>query len=221
MDVRRLQLLRELADRGSVTAVAEATHRTASAVSQQLKVLEAEVGVPLTERRGRGLVLTGAGLALADTARRIAVAIEAAEALWQEFAASPQGIVTVSQATTPFLQPLLDGHVQGLSTDRGTEFVLRVFWQLADACLRGLREINAGVEALENELKRSIRNEEVLGLLDFQNMSTSLVLVPLAPLGVWLGVRFVRHVPQKLFYGLFELGMLLTGLKLLWDGLLA
>ena len=50
MDVRRLQLLRELADRGSVTAVARATHRTASAVSQQLKVLETEVGVPLTER---------------------------------------------------------------------------------------------------------------------------------------------------------------------------
>jgi magnesium transporter len=85
---------------------------------------------------------------------------------------TPQGIVTVSQATTPFLQPLLDGHVQGLSTDRGTEFVLRVFWQLADACLRGLREINAGVEGLENELKRSIRNEEVLGLLDFQKSLT-------------------------------------------------
>lgn len=60
-----------------------------------------------------------------------------------------------------------------------------------------------------------------LGLIDGQNMSTSLVLVPLAPLGVWLGVRFVRHVPQKLFYGLFELGMLLTSLKLLWDALLA
>jgi magnesium transporter len=85
---------------------------------------------------------------------------------------TPQGIVTLSQAPTSFLQPLLDGHVQGLSTDRGTEFVLRVFWQLADACLRGLREINAGVESLENELKRSLRNEEVLGLLDFQKSLT-------------------------------------------------
>lgn len=85
---------------------------------------------------------------------------------------APQGIVTLSQAPTSFLQPLLDGQVQGLSTDRGTEFVLRVFWQLADACLRGLREINAGVENLENELKRSLRNEEVLGLLDFQKSLT-------------------------------------------------
>jgi magnesium transporter len=85
---------------------------------------------------------------------------------------TPQGIVTISQATTPFLQPLLDDHVPGLATDRGSEFVLRVFWQLADACLRGLREINAGVEGLENELKRSIKNEEVLGLLDYQKSLT-------------------------------------------------
>jgi magnesium transporter len=85
---------------------------------------------------------------------------------------TPQGVVTLSQATTPFLQPLLDDHVPGLATDRGSEFVLRVFWQLADACLRGLREINAGVEGLENELKRSIKNEEVLGLLDYQKSLT-------------------------------------------------
>ena len=85
---------------------------------------------------------------------------------------TPQGIVTLSQGTTSFLQPLLDGQVQGLSTARGTEFALRVFWQLADACLRGLREINTGVEGLEDELKRSIRNKEVLGLLDFQKSLT-------------------------------------------------
>jgi magnesium transporter len=85
---------------------------------------------------------------------------------------TPQGVVTVSPASAPFLQPLLDGRVPGLATDRGSEFVLRVFWQLADACLRGLREINAGVESLEDELKRSLRNEEVLGLLDFQKSLT-------------------------------------------------
>ena len=85
MDVRRLELLRELADRGTITAVAAATHRTASAVSQQLKLLEAEAGVPLTEKEGRGIRLTGAGRALAETARRIAVAIESAEALWSEY----------------------------------------------------------------------------------------------------------------------------------------
>lgn len=58
-----------------------------------------------------------------------------------------------------------------------------------------------------------------LGLIDGRNMLTSLVLLPLTPLGVWLGVRFVRRVPQELFYRLFTIGMLLTGCKLLWDGL--
>jgi uncharacterized protein len=56
-----------------------------------------------------------------------------------------------------------------------------------------------------------------LGLIDLANMSTSLVLAPLAPLGVWIGVRIVRVIPQVLFYRLFSVGMLLTGCKLLWD----
>jgi uncharacterized membrane protein YfcA len=57
-----------------------------------------------------------------------------------------------------------------------------------------------------------------LGLFDSRNLLTSAALLPLAPVGVWLGVRVVRHIPPRLFYGLFEFGMLLTGLKLLWDG---
>jgi DNA-binding transcriptional LysR family regulator len=123
MDVRRLELLRELADRGSITAVAAATHRTASAVSQQLKLLEREAGVALTERRGRGLELTGAGLALAETARRIAVAIESAEALWHEFKQSPQGTVTVSAFPTAG-QMLMPGVLRALRDEPGLEVVL-------------------------------------------------------------------------------------------------
>ena len=57
-----------------------------------------------------------------------------------------------------------------------------------------------------------------LGLLDIRNMSTSLVLLPLAPLGVWIGVRIARRVSQVLFYRLLYGGMFLTGCKLLWDG---
>jgi DNA-binding transcriptional LysR family regulator len=95
MDIRRLELLRELADRGSVTAVARATHRTASAVSQQLKILEREAGVPLTERVGRGIQLTSAGRALARTAAEVATAIERAEALWEDFRSQPRGEVTL------------------------------------------------------------------------------------------------------------------------------
>ena len=59
----------------------------------------------------------------------------------------------------------------------------------------------------------------LLGLIDGRNMLTSLLLLPFAPLGVWVGVRFVKNVSPALFYRLFHVGMLLTGVKLLWDGL--
>ena len=111
MDVRRLELLRELAARGSVGAVAAATNRTPSAVSQQLKVLEREIGTPLTERQGRGVILTEAGRALARTAEDIAVAMERAEALWSEYMGTPSGEVSLSLFPTGgqmFLPGLLD-----------------------------------------------------------------------------------------------------------------
>ena len=56
-----------------------------------------------------------------------------------------------------------------------------------------------------------------LGLLDTRNMATSLVLLPLAPIGVWIGVRIARRVSPLLFYRLLYGGMFLTGCKLLWD----
>ncbi len=57
-----------------------------------------------------------------------------------------------------------------------------------------------------------------LGLLDWRNLATSLVLTPLVPVGVWGGVYLARRIKQQLFYKLLYLGMLLSGLKLLWDG---
>ena len=56
-----------------------------------------------------------------------------------------------------------------------------------------------------------------LGLLDLRNMSTSLALLPFAPVGVLLGLRLARRIEPTLFYRLVYTGMLLTGLKLVWD----
>ena len=58
-----------------------------------------------------------------------------------------------------------------------------------------------------------------LGLFDAQILLTSLVLVPLAPLGVWLGIWATRRVAAGWFYRIAYTGMFLTGAKLLWDGL--
>ena len=100
MDVYRLTLLRELAERGTVGAVADAMKVTPSAVSQQLKVLEREAGYTLVEPAGRGVALTVAGRALAQTATEIAVAIERAEGQWREFMQQPAGRVTLATFPT-------------------------------------------------------------------------------------------------------------------------
>ncbi len=100
MDVKRLELLRELASRGTVGAVADAMRVTPSAVSQQLKVLEQEAGTPLTEPAGRGIALTVAGRALAQTATEIAIAIEKAESQFREFMNQPAGEVTLTTFPT-------------------------------------------------------------------------------------------------------------------------
>jgi uncharacterized membrane protein YfcA len=58
-----------------------------------------------------------------------------------------------------------------------------------------------------------------LGLIDMRNMVTSLVLMPLAPVGVWVGVWLTRRIRSGLFYRIAYTGMFLTGAKLLFDGL--
>jgi DNA-binding transcriptional LysR family regulator len=89
LDIRRLRLLRELAHRGTIAAVAEALAFTPSAVSQQLSVLEREAGLPLLERSGRRVVLTPAGQGLV---RHAEVVLEQLERASAELAGARQGL---------------------------------------------------------------------------------------------------------------------------------
>lgn len=107
MDVRHLELLRELAERGSVTAVARATHRTPSAVSQQLRAAQRDAGVLLVEQAGRGLRLTDAGRLLADGGREVAQTLAVVQARWDAFRGQPAGTVSVAAlpSAATFLLP--------------------------------------------------------------------------------------------------------------------
>ncbi|MET8752102.1 LysR substrate-binding domain-containing protein [Streptomyces sp. NPDC004667] len=80
LDVRRLRLLRELARRGTIAAVAEALSFSPSAVSQQLSVLEREAGLPLLERTGRTVRLTPAAQNLVRHADAVLERLERADA---------------------------------------------------------------------------------------------------------------------------------------------
>jgi molybdate transport repressor ModE-like protein len=80
LDLRRLRVLHAVATYGSVTAAARALGYSGPAASQQLSALEREVGVPLTERAGRGIVLTPAANVLVAHTDALLAQLDAAEA---------------------------------------------------------------------------------------------------------------------------------------------
>ncbi|MDO4898428.1 MAG: LysR family transcriptional regulator [Rothia sp. (in: high G+C Gram-positive bacteria)] len=77
-DLRRLAMLLEIHERGTLAAAAKALHLTSSAVSQQLSTLEKEVGAPLLRKVGRHVELTTEALILAESTRRVLSELDAA-----------------------------------------------------------------------------------------------------------------------------------------------
>lgn len=94
-DFARLRLLRELAHRGTMTAVGEALGQTSSAVSQQLAILEREARAKLLERVGRRVRLTAEGERLALHADAILQAVVAAEQDLKGATERPKGVLEV------------------------------------------------------------------------------------------------------------------------------
>ncbi|WP_133798225.1 LysR family transcriptional regulator [Kribbella caucasensis] len=112
MDERQLRVLREVGELGSVTAAAEALLVTPSAISQQLRLLQRSIPVPLTERDGRRVVLTAAGRALAGAAADVESALARARHTVDEFVEQPDSVVSIAafhSAAAAFYPHLLRG----------------------------------------------------------------------------------------------------------------
>ncbi|MBA8826814.1 DNA-binding transcriptional LysR family regulator [Saccharopolyspora lacisalsi] len=100
LDVRRILLLVEVADRGSISAAAETTMITSSAASQQMTRLETEAGQPLLHRHRRGVTLTDAGRALVDRGRAIRRELGGAEADLDSLARLDRGTLRLGSFPT-------------------------------------------------------------------------------------------------------------------------
>jgi len=79
LDVKRLRILREVAQRGSFSAAASSLYLSQSAVSQQIATLEREVGMQLLDRTREGPKLTDAGRVLVSHADAAIARLEEAE----------------------------------------------------------------------------------------------------------------------------------------------
>lgn len=56
-----------------------------------------------------------------------------------------------------------------------------------------------------------------LGLFSRDTLTLSAMLLPLVPLGVWLGMRLLKAIPERPFQLFATAALGLSGLKLLWD----
>ncbi|WP_433203800.1 LysR substrate-binding domain-containing protein [Dactylosporangium sp. CS-047395] len=99
-----------MASTGSVVGAAAVLHVTTSAVSQQLARLERETGQELSERQGRGLRLTPAGVLLAGHAAELlahAERVEAALAEHRGVVAGPLRVAAFATAARGLLPQVL------------------------------------------------------------------------------------------------------------------
>ncbi|MFD9358804.1 LysR family transcriptional regulator [Streptomyces sp. NPDC060031] len=99
-DIKKLRILRTLAERGTVTATAEALHLTPSAVSQQLTNLARQLGVPLLEAQGRRVRLTAAAHLVLRHAEAVFAQLERADAELAGYLGGEAGEVRVGAFST-------------------------------------------------------------------------------------------------------------------------
>lgn len=104
MELRQLRYLVAIADERHFTRAAARENVAQPALSQQLRRLEAELGVPLVDRTTRRVELTGAGEALVARARRVLAELEAAQAELADLVGVRAGRVVIGamQSLGPF-----------------------------------------------------------------------------------------------------------------------
>ena len=117
IDLAALGSLQAVATHGSVVGAADALGFTPSAVSQQVKRLEKQTGVPLLERVGRGVMLTDHGRHLVDAGARLLADLEQVESGLHQRAGAVSGHLRLTAFSTamrglvaPVVRDLRDAH---------------------------------------------------------------------------------------------------------------
>ena len=75
-------------------------------------------------------------------------------------------IVTVCMKDTPLLHPFMEGTIRGFNTFMKSRFILQILYRNATMYLRYLRIIDRESDKLEFRLRDSMRNEEIIQLME-------------------------------------------------------
>lgn len=167
LNLHHLRLFRAIAGDGTLTGAARGLNLSQSALSTQLRALEASLGQDLFERRGRGLVLTEAGRIALDHAEAIFRTVDDLTATLRETGRARRALRVGALATLSrnfqmqFLRPLIG---------RGdVEVVLRSGSQ--DELLRGLEGLALDVVLTNLAPARDAASQWLVHRIDEQPVS--------------------------------------------------
>lgn len=112
LDIRQLRYLVAVAEEAHVTRAAERLGMQQPPLSQQIKAMEAQLGIQLFRRRARGMELTESGRVLVEEARAILARLEQAERQAQRVARGELGQLRIGVAPTAPFHPLVPGVIR-------------------------------------------------------------------------------------------------------------
>lgn len=96
MELRHLKLIKEVAEKGSLSKAKESLFLSQSALSHQLKEMETQLGASLFHRINKKLILTGAGKIVLESAHKILREIEKTELSVKKYVGGDTGIVRIA-----------------------------------------------------------------------------------------------------------------------------
>ena len=96
MEIRHLKLVKEVADKGSLTKAMDTLFLSQSALSHQLKEAENQLGTSLFHRINKKLVLTGAGRIVLESAEKILHELESAKLSVKKYTSGDTGVIRIA-----------------------------------------------------------------------------------------------------------------------------
>lgn len=143
MDLRRLEVFAKVAELGSFSRAADALFLTQPTVSEHIRALEDELGLPLLDRLGRGARPTPAGqLLLAYVQRILTLSAEARQAL-EQFQGRMSGHLVAGGSTIPgeYVLPALVGKFKGKYPDISITLLIGSSRQVSEWVAEGRVEL--------------------------------------------------------------------------------
>lgn len=166
MDLRRLEVFSKVAELGSFSRAAEALFLTQPTISEHVRALEVEVGLPLLDRLGRGATPTPAGRVMLDYAHRLLKLAEEARQAIDRFQGRMSGPLVVGGSTIPgeYVLPGLMGQFKAKYPDITISLRVGSSRQVSEWVDEGRVEIGVvgARPALRSLTARELMNDELV-----------------------------------------------------------